>query len=88
MHVDLGACNLYAGDTLVCCSSNTIIELQECTQQFVSAINEWYDNNRLLINASKSSTMVVTTKQRVAFNNVLHIDAYLGADRLDQSTCI
>ena len=32
--------------------------------------------------------MVVTTKQRVAFNNLLTIDVYLGADRLDQSNCI
>ena len=32
--------------------------------------------------------MVVTTKQCVAFNNLLNIDIYLGADRLDQSNCI
>ena len=88
MHVDVGACSLYADDTLVYCSANTINELQECTQTCVSVIKEWYDNNRLVINASKSSTMVVTTKQRVAFNNVLNIDVYLGADRLDQSNCI
>ena len=54
MHVDLGACNLYADDTL--CSANTINELQECTQKCVSVIKEWYDNIRLVINASKSST--------------------------------
>ena len=35
MHVDLGACNLYADDTLVYCSANTINELQECTQKSV-----------------------------------------------------
>ena len=88
MHVDLGACHLYADDTLVYCSSNSINKLQECTQKCVSAIKEWYDNNCLVINASKSSIMVVTTKQRVAFNNSLNIDVYLGADRLDQSNCI
>ncbi len=54
----------------------------------VSAIKEWYDNNRSVINASKSSIMVVTTKQRVAFKNLLNVDVYLGADRLDQSNCI
>ena len=26
--------------------------------------------------------------QREAFNNLLNIDVYLGADRLDQSNCI
>ena len=62
MHVDLGACNLYADDTLVYCSANNINELQECTQKCVTAIKEWYDNNHLVINASKCSIMVVTTK--------------------------
>ena len=58
------------------------------TKKCVSAIKGWYNNNRLVINASNSSTMVVTTKQRVAFNNLLNIDVYIGADRLDQSNCI
>ena len=79
---------MYADDTLVYCSANTINELQECTQKCVSAIKERYDNTRLVSNASKSSTMVVATKQRVAFNNLLNIDVYLGADSLDQSNCI
>ena len=77
MHVDLGACNLYADDTLVHCSANNINELQECKQKCVSAIKEWYDNNRLVINASKSSIMVVTTKQREAFNNLNVFVAWL-----------
>ena len=53
MHVDLGACNWYADDTLVYCSANNVNELQECrpTQKCVTAIKEWYDNNRLVINA-------------------------------------
>ena len=85
MHVDLGACNLYADDTLVYCSSNIINELQECTHKCVSAIQECYDNNRLVINASKC---IVTTKQLMAFNDLLNIDVNLGADRLDQSNCI
>ena len=32
--------------------------------------------------------MVVTTKQREAFNNLLNIAVCLGADRLDQRNCI
>ena len=88
MHVDLGACNLYADDTLVYCSANNINELQECTQKCVTAIKEWYGNNRLAINASKSSIMVDTTKQREAFDNLLNIDVCLGVDRIDQSNCI
>ena len=88
MHVELGACNLYANDTLVYCSANNINELQEYTQKCVTALKEWYDNNRLVINASKCSIMVVTTNQREAFNNLLNIDVCLGAYRLGQSNCI
>ena len=80
MHVDLCACNFFADDTLVYLSANNINELQECTQKCVTAIKEWYDNNRLVINASKYSIMVVTTKQREAF---IYIDFCLGADRLE-----
>ena len=64
MHVELGACNLYADDTLVYCSANNINELQECTQKCATAIKEWYDNNHLVINASTCSIMVVTTTER------------------------
>ena len=71
--------------TRLYCSSKSINKLQECTQKCVSAIK---DTNRLVINASKSSIMVVTTKQREAFNNLLNIDVCLGGDRLDQSNCI
>ena len=86
MHVDLGACNLYADDTLVYCSANTINDVGPTRMytKCVSAIKEWYDNNRLVINAYKSSIMVVTTKHRVAFNNLLNIDLNLGGDRIDQ----
>ena len=40
------------------------------------------------MNALKYSIIVVTTKQREAFSNLLNIDVCLGADRLDQSNCI
>ena len=32
--------------------------------------------------------MVVTTKQRLAFNKLLNINVYLGAGRVGQSNCI
>ena len=42
-HVDVGACNLYADDALVYCTSNKATTLQECTQKCVSIIKEWFD---------------------------------------------
>ena len=44
-------------------------ELKHNIQQCVSDIHEWYDQNKLVINKSKSSVMLTTTRQRI-----LHID--------------
>ena len=60
-HVHLGACNLYADDTLVYCNGNTMSEPKHNIQQCVSDIHEWYDQNKLVINKSKSSVMLATT---------------------------
>ena len=64
-HVHLGACNLYADDTLVYCSGSTMSELKHNIQQCVSDFHEWYDQNKLVINTSKSSVMLATTRQRI-----------------------
>ena len=69
-HVDIGACNLYADDTIVHCTSDNTISLQECMQRCVYNMKEWYDKNQLVINTSKSNFMMVTTMQRDIFTNV------------------
>ena len=48
-HVHLGACNLYADDTLVYCNGSTMSELKHNIQQCVSDILDWYDQNKLVI---------------------------------------
>ena len=68
-HVHLGAYNMYADHTLVYCNGSTMAELKHNIQQCVSDIHEWYDQNKLVINKSKSSVMLATTRQRI-----LHID--------------
>ena len=37
------ACNLYADDTLVYCSANNVDTLQECTNNSIACIKQWYD---------------------------------------------
>ena len=44
-------------------------ELKHNIHKCVSAIREWYDQNKLVIHKSKSSVMLATTRQRI-----LHID--------------
>ena len=60
-HVHLGAFNLYADDTLVCCSGSTMSELKHNIQQCVSDIHEWYDENKLVIQFNNSTSSNVST---------------------------
>ena len=87
-HVHLGACNLYADDTLVYCSGSTMSELTHNIQQCVSDIHEWYDQNKLVINKSKSSVMLATTRQRILHINDNNLDVHIGDYKLVQSDCI
>ena len=87
-HVHLGACNLYADDTLVYCSGSTMSELKHNIQQCVSDIHEWYDQNKLVINKSKSSVMLATTRQRILHINDNNLDVHIGDYKLVQSDLV
>ena len=87
-HVHLGACNLYADDTLVYCSGSTMSELKHNIQQCVSDIHEWYDQNKLVIHKSKSSVMLATPRQRILHINDNNLDVHIGDYKLVQSDCI
>ena len=54
-HVHLGTCNLYADDTLIYCIGYSIVELNNTMQKCVGDIQEWYEQNKLVINRSKSN---------------------------------
>ena len=55
-HMHIGdACNLYADDTRVYCSANNVDTLQECTNNDVACIKQWYDMNTLVENTAKSN---------------------------------
>ena len=62
-HVHLGTCNLYADDALIYCTGNSIVELNNSMQKCVDDIQEWYEQNKLVINRPKSNVMLVTTRQ-------------------------
>ena len=40
----------------------------------MSDIKQWYDTNRLVINASKSNAMLVTTRNKIAQLKELDLD--------------
>ena len=87
-HVHLGACNLYADDTLVYCNGSTMSELKHNIQQ--SQIFMWYGQNKLVINKSKSSVMNSNdfSRQRLLHIDNNDLDVHIGDYKLVQSDCI
>jgi len=55
---------MYADDVLIYCSNKDVNVLNSDLQESVDKIKEWYDSNLLVVNASKSNVMMVTTRQR------------------------
>ena len=88
-HVHIGAaCNIYADDTLSYCSANNVDTLQECTNNYIACIKQWYDMNTLVINTTKSNVMVVSSNQRHALSGASNIDVHLGDENIKQIDCI
>ena len=88
-HIHIGAaCNLYTDDAFVYCSANNVDTLQECTNNYVACIKQWYDMNTLVVNTAKSNVMVVSSKQRHARSGAINIDVHLGNENIKQIYCI
>ena len=51
---------------------------------FVSELKEWYDGNKLIINAAKSNVMLVSTSQRDFHTSKRSLDIKFGNDTLEQ----
>jgi hypothetical protein len=64
-HVHLGTANLYADDTLIYCTGTTVSEVNSKLQKCVNEVFNWYEGNRLVLNASKSNTMLVASKYAI-----------------------
>ena len=52
-HVHKGKANLYADDTLIYCSGNTVEEVENNIQMCINDVYKWYSGNKLVLNATK-----------------------------------
>ena len=63
MHVE--NCNLYADNTMIEAVGKTIDEVVESLQIQNGQLCSWFRHNRLTVNASKSCSMIIGTRQRL-----------------------
>ena len=86
-YLEMATCNLYADDVLLYVSGQNVNEVNEKLQRSVNNIKVWYDKNLLVVNASKSNVLMVTTKQREHFITE-NIDVLFGQEKLENvDTC-
>ena len=81
-------CNLYADDVLIYCYGESLYDVQMEMQSSLNKIKEWYDKNLLVVNASKSNTMLVSTAQRgLLLDDDDLFELYLGDEKLQDVDC-
>jgi hypothetical protein len=59
------SCNCFADDTVIYVCGDTVAEVRSKLQACVQRIEQWYNINRLVVNASKSFIMLLGTEQRL-----------------------
>ena len=65
-----------------------MLELKHNIQQCVSDTHEWFDENKLVINKSKSSVLLATTRQRILHIDNNDLEVHIGDYKPVQSDCI
>ena len=69
-HIHLGTANLYADDCIIYCSGVTFDDVQSNLQKCIDDVSLWYAGNKLVLNAEKSNSMLITSKYK--HQNVLN----------------
>ena len=60
-YVNDGRISMFADDTIVYCTGNSVSEAQTKLQQCLSNVEGWYNDNKLILNSSKSNSMLIAS---------------------------
>ena len=100
-HIHLGNANLYADDCIVYCTGTSVSEVNSNLQKCIDDVSYWYSRNKLVLNTTKSSSMLITSKHKhqttvdgnslnisIADCEIVQVDhcEYLGV-KIEQSLC-
>ena len=73
--------NLFADDTEVHASSNTIQEVKILLQQDVNSVVEWFKKNKLIVNLIKCCCMIISTNRNLVGKD---LDIFIDGEKLMQ----
>ena len=60
IYISNGRCSMFADDTIVYCNDSNIANLNDKMNESLHEIYKWYSANRLVLNVSKSNSMLIT----------------------------
>jgi hypothetical protein len=84
-HTYLGSCNMFADDTLIYITGETVLETEQKLQKCIDNAAKWYADNNLVLNANKSNSLILhPLKKHTDKNNSLNIT--IGDASIDQTT--
>ena len=63
-NVNVASCNLYADDAIMYVCGNTLEETSGILNECMTDVDNWYKTNRLSVNASKSSSMLIRSNRK------------------------
>lgn len=86
-HVYLGSANLYADDTIIYCTGNTIEEVNSKLQICINHASQWYRGNRLVLNSEKSNTILISSRAKVK-QYMEGLSTELNEHLLEQTTSV
>ena len=61
--VSKGTCNIFADDVIIYCTDPSLKEIEDNLQSCINSINNWYTENRLQINVSKTNIMLISSRK-------------------------
>lgn len=61
LHVHNGRCSMFADDTIIYCNDDSIDSLTFKLNACLQHVNQWYKANKLVLNISKSNSMIINS---------------------------
>ena len=83
-HIKNEQCNMFADDTIIYSSGQSISEIQSKLQMAIDSVIPWYESNRLAVNTEKSSVMPIGTKTQMRDNN---LNIYIYNVQVNETNC-